>query len=193
MNYGATTITASTVTGNHAIDTASNDKERGYAGSDGYGGGISMFGGMLTLQNSILAGNTQTGNPNEPHKTQKVPTYTDLWAYNDAKFEARFSLIQRSPGDFDPNPSTFSLNSTDILGKKADLNPLAHNGGPTETELPRKGSPVINAGKAFGLKYDQRGDKRRVVYPKVRKHTGGDGTDIGAVELQAPKKPKRRR
>jgi hypothetical protein len=81
-----------------------------------------------------------------------------------------------------------TLNSTDITGKSADLGPLRNNGGSTDTELPSSKSPVINAGKAFGLKADQRGRRRTVNYPGVKKRHGSDGTDIGAVELQQPKK-----
>jgi hypothetical protein len=165
-----TTITAATIIGNHALTT--------------YGGGIAVDGGTLTLANTIVAGNTET---NHANADKTLGNYSDVWVRNGATLVANFSLIQHNPGDFDPAPGTPSLNSTDILDKSADLGPLAFNGGPTETELPKPGSPAINAGQAFGLKTDQRGDKRTVDYPGVKKRKGSDGTDIGAVELQAPK------
>jgi hypothetical protein len=53
---------------------------------------------------------------------------------------------------------------------------------------------VINAGKEFRNRmFDQRGDKRKVIYPSVSKKHGSDGTDIGAVELQIPNKNKPKR
>jgi hypothetical protein len=182
-----TTITGSTINGNHA-DDSSNE-----TGPDGYGGGISMFGGGLTLHDTIVADSTETGNPKNLNQYQTHHNYTDLWVDEGATFLARFSLFSHNPGDFDPNPATVSLNSSDLTGQRADLNPLSNSGGQTETERPRLGSPVINSGLAFGLTTDQRGDTRSVEYPGVANRNGSGGTDIGAVELQAPKKPKRRR
>ncbi|MEM9537758.1 MAG: choice-of-anchor Q domain-containing protein [Cyanobacteria bacterium P01_E01_bin.45] len=59
------------------------------------------------------------------------------------------------------------------------LEPLADNGGPTQTHALKANSPAINAGSnPDGLATDQRGDGfSRVV---------GGGTDIGAFELQDP-------
>jgi hypothetical protein len=174
------TITASTINGNSVS----------YAGTHesiaGYGGGVSQYGGKLTLQDTIVAGNNASGN--KANVSPLFPAhFRDVFLADGAKLSASFSLIQHDTKGFS------GLSKTDILGKAPDLAPLAFNGGPTETERPRKGSPVINAGQAFGLKTDQRGDKRKVAYPKVKWRKGSDGTDIGAVELQTPKKPKKRR
>jgi hypothetical protein len=61
---------------------------------------------------------------------------------------------------------------------------LANNGGKTKTMLPQTGSPAIDKGKAFGQLSDQRGLLRTFDVPGVRNATGGDGTDVGAVEVQ---------
>jgi hypothetical protein len=47
---------------------------------------------------------------------------------------------------------------------------------------------VVNKGSAFGLTTDQRGLTRPVAFPGVANSSaaGGDGSDIGAVELQLP-------
>ena len=63
------------------------------------------------------------------------------------------------------------------------LLPLSNNGGPTATMAPADGSPVIDAGRAAGLSSDQRGHPRRADFSGVSNATGGDGSDIGAVEV----------
>lgn len=63
------------------------------------------------------------------------------------------------------------------------LQPLANNGGPTETMLPGAGSPARDAGSAFGLTTDQRGLCRPFDIAGVPNFS--DGTDIGSVEVGA--------
>jgi hypothetical protein len=60
------------------------------------------------------------------------------------------------------------------------LGPLQDNGGPTPTMAPAPDSPVIDAGFAFGLATDQRGQSRPFDVPALA--NAGDGSDIGAVE-----------
>ena len=65
------------------------------------------------------------------------------------------------------------------------LGPLQDNGGPTWTHAPLPGSPAIDAGKNFsGSATDQRGAARTIDYSGVPNAPDGDGTDIGAVEVQ---------
>jgi hypothetical protein len=55
-------------------------------------------------------------------------------------------------------------------------------------------SPALDAGVAVaGATTDQRGEKRPVLIPDVKRPEGGDGTDIGAYELQKQpgKEPRR--
>jgi len=52
------------------------------------------------------------------------------------------------------------------------LEPLADNGGPTQTMLPLPGSPVLDAATVTSLAWDQRGEARPV----------GAAPDLGAVE-----------
>jgi hypothetical protein len=79
---------------------------------------------------------------------------------------------------------------SDILGKSPDLGGLTNNGGPTETMLPAGTSPVIDQGHApNSLTTDERGDPRTVDVPGIPRPPGGDGTDIGAVELPASSVP----
>lgn len=64
------------------------------------------------------------------------------------------------------------------------LGALQSNGGPTPTMSPGAGSPAIDAGAAFGQASDQRGEPRPIDFPGLANPSGGDGSDIGAVEVQ---------
>jgi len=63
------------------------------------------------------------------------------------------------------------------------LGPLQLNGGPTPTHALLSGSPAINQGNSFGIHVDQRGHHRPYKYPGIGFAPGGDGSDIGAFEL----------
>jgi hypothetical protein len=62
---------------------------------------------------------------------------------------------------------------------------LAANGGPTKTYALLTGSPAIDKGKAsVGETVDQRGKKRPSDFGNIANAPGGDGSDIGAFEVQ---------
>jgi hypothetical protein len=70
------------------------------------------------------------------------------------------------------------------------LGPLQDNGGPTFTHALLTGSPAIDQGKraaiaSLALNTDQRGLPRPVDIPGITNATGGDGSEIGAFEVQA--------
>ncbi len=48
------------------------------------------------------------------------------------------------------------------------------------------GSPAIDKGKSFGVTTDQRGVGRPYDFSSITNATGGDGSDIGAVEFIPP-------
>jgi hypothetical protein len=157
---GALTVTGSTISGNHAPGATS-----------GYGGGL-YLGKTVTaaaLQDTIVFGNTAgKGGPDVFTSTGTGhPTPT-----------AAFSLLGSVSG------SGITPDATDIVGADPELGPLQANGGPTATMAPAFTSPVIDKGKAFGLTTDQRGAPRPVDLPGYPNAAGGDGSDIGAVELQ---------
>jgi hypothetical protein len=58
------------------------------------------------------------------------------------------------------------------------------NGGFTPTHALFWGSPAIDQGKCFGVHRDQRGRFRPYIYSSISKPPGGDGSDIGAFELE---------
>jgi hypothetical protein len=84
------------------------------------------------------------------------------------------------------------LNGTgDQVNTDPMLGPLKDNAGPTKTHAPLIDSPAIDQGKDIGpigpahtaTGVDQRGSVRPVNDPDVVNAIGGDGSDIGAVEL----------
>ena len=78
-------------------------------------------------------------------------------------------------------------NATDLINTDPRLGPLQDNGGPTFTCALLPGSPAIDQGKNFSSAlYDQRGSGfvRTFDNPAIPNAPGGDGTDIGAFEIQ---------
>jgi CSLREA domain-containing protein len=74
---------------------------------------------------------------------------------------------------------------TDALRLDPVVGPLQNNGGPTETRALLNGSPAIDGGSSFGSTTigDQRGPFRTINDATRSDAPGGDGTDIGAVEM----------
>jgi hypothetical protein len=73
-----------------------------------------------------------------------------------------------------------------------ELGPLQMNGGPTPTHALLSGSPAVDQGNCFGIHTDQRGYYRPHIIevspePPMPEPPGGDGSDIGAFELDATK------
>jgi hypothetical protein len=80
--------------------------------------------------------------------------------------------------------------SSDLIDVVAGLDPtLKDNGGPTPTHALLPGSIAIDRGNSFGVTVDQRGFPRPSDFPDVSNKEGGDGSDIGAFELQVPTAP----
>ncbi|MTD44757.1 hypothetical protein GKE82_10760 [Conexibacter sp. W3-3-2] len=132
------------------------------------------------LRSSIVAGNTTNGAPGDlgiAPGTQDTPG---------TGFVLQHSLVQV--------PGTARVRTDaarpSLIGVDPQLGALADNGGPTATQLPSATSPALDAGSAApGVTADQRGAARTVDLADVANATGGDGTDIGAVERDAPPAP----
>jgi hypothetical protein len=76
----------------------------------------------------------------------------------------------------------------DIVGRAiAPINPLIGplqgNGGPTPTHALLSGSPAVDQGNSFGVSVDQRGRLRPFDYPFIPNPLNGDGSDVGAFEV----------
>lgn len=77
--------------------------------------------------------------------------------------------------------------SSDLVGVVAGLDPvLRDNGGPTPTHALLESSAALDRGASFGSAVDQRGLPRPSDFASISNAEGGDGSDIGAFELQAP-------
>ena len=77
----------------------------------------------------------------------------------------------------------FLTASGDQINTDPKLGPLQNNGGPTATMALLAGSPALDQGKSFAVTTDQRGLARPVDLPGVPDASGGDGSDIGALEM----------
>ncbi|HYN00173.1 MAG TPA: choice-of-anchor Q domain-containing protein [Aestuariivirgaceae bacterium] len=148
--------------------------------AEGAGGGIRVGPASVTLENTIVAGNSAANGAGD---ISGAPT----------------------PG---PNvDGTITSNGHNLLGVTTDAggfsgtgdktgaNPmlvaLANNGGPTRTMALAAGSAAINAGVAAGATFDQRGLPRTVNNPGVPNAATSDGTDIGAFEAASKLQPLR--
>jgi CSLREA domain-containing protein len=131
-----------------------------------YAGGFANLNGDGYLYNSIVANNTAPGeDPDLGHA-----------------FYAGFDLI-RTPDtatlDTPPIPPRAGPN---ITGQDPQLGPLQNNGGSTLTLRQAATSPVVDQGLSY-IGADQRGVQRPIDIPGRSNAPGGDGGDMGSVEL----------
>lgn len=135
------------------------------------GGGILVAGNAaaptasVAIRNSIVAGNSE---PNL--RTQNASASITSQGFN---------LTNANGNGFFTQPS-------DKLNADAGLAPLANNGGPTFTHSLLISSAAIDSGNSSGAAFDQRGPGfARFVDLSLPNAIGGDGSDIGAFELQS--------
>lgn len=133
-----------------------------------------------TVRNTIIFGNTADSADLGPDLSCNFLSGTET----PGVVPTAFSLI----GSVAP-ATQLDQSGPNLLGQDPQLGPLADNGGPTQTQKPALASPVIDQGAAFGLTADQRGQGRPFEIPSIPNAAGGDGSDIGAVELQASELP----
>ena len=130
-----------------------------------YGGGICngvFFSGSVTIRNCIVAGNTSLN-----AGPDVVGSFNSI-GYN---------LIGNT------NTSTGFGATGDQLNVNPLLGPLGNYGGPTRTMALRAGSPAMDKGNGFGTPVDQRVFPRPLDDPTISNASGGDGSDIGAFEV----------
>jgi hypothetical protein len=167
------TVTASTITHNTA------DR----------GGGLACYGATdnshdLTepiVRNTIIFGNTAASADAGPDLSCNFPSgATELPGHVPVAFSSLGAVA---------SGTILDQTGPNLIGQDPQLGPLASNGGPTQTQRPAVSSPVIDQGAAFGLGSDQRALGRPVDIPTIPNAAGGDGSDIGAVELQPSELP----
>jgi hypothetical protein len=171
----------------------------------GLGGAIANIEGTLNLTNSTLTANfSGTVGSGVFNETGTVYIKSTLIAQNyggksdgaagpdvwGAFVSQGFNLVGKKDG------STGFTSATDKKGTIASpLNPgfdpkgLRSNGGPTQTVALTATSAALDRGSSAGLTGVLTTDQRGAGFPRrvdksVANATGGDGTDIGAFELQ---------
>ncbi len=162
---GEVTATSSTIAGNLAGGEGGGISTQKYSGQD------------VTIENSIVAGNTDDG------------TAPDL-NVDSGTLGVQYSLIGDNTGtDLTEVPVGVPDENGNLIGGSATgtinplLGPLADNGGPTLTLALLPGSPALNAGDSSAMAgiddvplYDQRGERfGRVSNGRI---------DMGALEVQ---------
>ena len=172
-NGGTVNVTNSTLSGNSVTVIGSG------------GGIINGGGGTVNIKSSIVALNTAvSGGP-------------DVFS-NPSNFVSQgFNMIGKNDGAEASFPAGNLNANGDIVGTgaspvdpKLDSSGLQDNGGPTQTIALLFGSPALDKGTSDGLtgplSTDQRGTSflRTFDDPVIADAAGGDGTDIGAFELQ---------
>ncbi|HEV7745474.1 MAG TPA: choice-of-anchor Q domain-containing protein [Pyrinomonadaceae bacterium] len=141
--------------------------------AEGTGGGIRIGPGSVTLENTIIAGNTAANGLGD---TTGAPTPGPN--VDGAVTSNGHNLLGTA------TEATGFTGAGDQTGANPMLAALANNGGPTKTMKLLAGSPAIDAGVAAGSTLDQRGMPRPVDDPGVANTGGSDGTDIGAYEAE---------
>jgi predicted outer membrane repeat protein len=148
--------------------------------ADGIGGGVYRGsyedGGQIgsdsvAISSTIVANNTAAAG-SDIGEDPGIET-------TDSAFRIGFSLIEGGP-----TATVVEEPGTNIFGEDPLLAALANNGGSTQTHAPATNSPAVDKGIANGLGTDQRGVARPQEL-SVANPGGGDGTDIGSVELRA--------
>jgi hypothetical protein len=154
------------------------------------GGGIQSAGtsgSSLTVTSSTISGNTASLSANLQYGAATTAIKNTIIA-NPLGGNSCSAAVSVSQGYNIDSANTCGFNqSTD----QHDTDPLlasslANNGGPTQTLLPQPNSLAIDKGLSSGGEtIDQRGSQRPWLFD-IADASGGDGTDIGAVEVQGP-------
>jgi hypothetical protein len=171
-NAGASlTITSSTLTANRVQATSPSVTAVG--GANLYS---TTNGANETVKNSIFSAPVATNN--------SVPALTNLNCNSPVQTSAGHNLEDGNTCGF-----VGGTDQSNVAATGLDPN-LASNGGATKTHALLPGSPAIDAGIAsVGEGADQRGLSRPSDFASIPNFMGGDGSDIGAFEAQAPAPP----
>jgi hypothetical protein len=201
LNFGVAEISESTISGNKASGISASNNGGGFENiglasltnvtisgnmTSGRGGGIfqGASASKLLLRNTTIADNAATlsaGGIQDMSRTVHAELINTIVAANASAaspdcdgtvLSDGYNLVQNVAG------CTIAGDPTgNILGSSAHLMPLADNGGPTWTMMPRRSSPAVDAGSnAACPATDQRGVAR------PRDGGGGLVCDMGAVE-----------
>jgi hypothetical protein len=187
-------IELSTIAGNSAVGSGAGGTER-------RGAGILVIGSPMPVVSSTIAKNghvsTETNGANLFKEGPGDVTVTNsIVAEPVGLTEAGTTNCDDSQVvsggfnvDYEPGAVSSDCHFTEPTDTTDDplLGPLADNGGFGLTILPETGSPVIDKGSATEqdvADQDQRGFDRPAFFDTISDAPTGDGSDIGAVEVQ---------
>ena len=171
---GTLTISESTLSGNSALS----------------GGGIETGGGTVLIVNSTLSTNSSVNDCGIVNNGTALKIGSTILNANASggNISNYYGTVTSLGYNLSSDDGGGVLTSTgDQINTDPMLGPLQDNGGPTFTHALLCGSPAIDKGTNFtGAATDQRGVgfARTFDDPAVPNATGGDGTNIGAFELQ---------
>ena len=175
------TIDRSTFSGNSAAAS-------GGSSNTSQAGGMNVYGGSFAVRSSTLSGNSAATGANL--QIVVVATAANTVIANPKGGGANCAGAFTSQGyNLTDGTGCGFTQASDRQSVPAGLDPagLAENGGPTRTITPLAGSPLIDGGVSTASELiDQRGLARPYDGEAAANAAGGDGTDIGAVEVQAP-------
>jgi hypothetical protein len=202
VNRGAFTVSRSTLSGNSAFRGGAIAASSGAhltvlrstlsgnsaSGAQSWGGGIFNDGSSITVAQSTLSGNSayagggifNLGTPTTLKNTIVADSVGGncLGVFGGVMVSYGYNLAD--------DVSCGLAAAGDQANTEPLLKPLDFYGGATKTLALRRSSPAVDGGVAGIVPIDQRGLAGNVNYPGVPKAVGGDNSDIGAFELQAP-------
>ena len=139
----------------------------------GFGGGMNITDGTATLDNTIIALNTDGTGPGAPAD--------NIFLNGDGMVSsASANNLLATGGNSGVTNGGSNDNQVGIADPGLDTG-LADNGGPTQTIALLSNSPAVDAGNSL-LDGGQTTDQRGAGFPRVV----GANVDIGAFELQTP-------
>lgn len=201
-NYGTLAIASSTLRDNSASNVGggvgnlstltilNSTISSNSASSDG--GGV-FNNGNVSIANSTFSGNTAPkggGVDNDPFGINGHidigSTILNAGASGENILNNTGVVRSRGYNLSSDSGGGFLTTGGDQINTDPMLGPLQDNGGPTFTHALLCGSPAIDAGANLsGATIDQRGFARTFDDPRIPNAAGGDGTDIGAYEVQS--------
>jgi hypothetical protein len=168
---------------------AGNSASKGGAASSEPG----VFDYLSAVASSTISGNTATGSSGGLY-AKRLSVISSIVANNSGSSAAEIRASDYLRLDYSlvkAPPTSITAGHHNILGVDPQLGPLSQGeeGALTPILKPARESPVVDQGNSYNYA-DQRGSYRPVDNPYVANVPGGDGTDIGSVELSPAEGPR---
>ena len=178
---GDSTVERSTISDNSALAV------EGATSNGAIGGGIQ--GVKMTLTSSTVTGNSLQSDDTAEGANIQLDSPETLISNTIVSRPIGAASCSKPHGsggfNLDEDGSCDFGHGSDLANVAAGLEPILRlNGGATPTHALLENSAAVDRGNSFGSTLDQRGLPRPVDLATRSNSEGGDGADIGAVELQ---------